>query len=1028
MSSLKVVSESGPSAERWRSLDELAGDPGFRNFVENEFPAYADEMLEPATRRGFLKFMGASLALAGLTACRWPREEVLPFSHRPEGYTPGVPQHYATAMELGGVATGLLVAAFDGRPIKIEGNPLHPSSLGASSAIMQAALLEMYDPERSRGPARFQNGEAIPETWPGFEGFLRPQIAKHTERKGAGLVFLAEASSSPSLAALRGQLAATHPLARWFEWEPNSRDAERAGTQLATGRPLRSHVALDRAEVIVAIDEDPLYSHPAAVRLARDFADGRDPVKGQISRLWVVESCMSLTGTIADERILLAPALIPVAVGCLAARLVHEHGLVLPATCEPLGGAIDRFRQHSLYAKFDRMAAQLAAARGRSAILVGPRQPSQIHALVVVLNEALGNVGATVRYTTETDSDRPSHVEALRDAARLMGTGRVDTLIVLGGNPVFDAPADLDFAAALARVPMSLHLSYYRNETSRAAKWHLPRAHFLESWDDARDWEGRHSLVQPLIEPLFTGRTPSELLAMVLNDPLTRGYDIVRRTFAASFGEGEPAWRRALHDGLIADASPAWADAAPIDADWASALATMATTTVDETAIQAVFLPDAKIYDGRYANNGWLQELPDPLTKLTWDNAALVAPATAQRLGIVQGDLLRLECEGRSIEIPAYVMPGQSPGAIGLPMGYGRRAAGSVGDGVGFDVYALRGSSALHVAPVQVTRGSGSHRLATTQEHYAIDPLGAQAIAERVPDLARETTAAAYFKGVAAASTHADAHGQTGEGSGHAAHATDHGGDHDAALWADWEYPGHRWAMAIDLNRCNGCSACVIACQAENNIPVVGKDEVDRGREMHWIRVDRYFAGGADEPDVVHQPVACHHCEKAPCETVCPVAATVHDTEGLNVMVYNRCVGTRYCMNNCPYKVRRFNYFNNHKNESALEMMIYNPEVTVRSRGVMEKCSFCIQRIQRARNGSKLEGRELADGEITTACQQACPTRAITFGDLNDPKSRVRALHDDRRSYAMLDFLGIKPRTRYLERLRNRDGDAATEA
>jgi molybdopterin-containing oxidoreductase family iron-sulfur binding subunit len=621
----------------------------------------------------------------------------------------------------------------------------------------------------------------------------------------------------------------------------------------------------------------------------------------------------------------------------------------------------------------------------------------------MLMNEALGNVGETVRYTVDPDPERPPYVETIGALAGELEAGAVDTLLVLGGNPAYDAPADLELPAKLARAETTIHLSTYRNETSDICNWHLPRAHFLESWGDARAFDGALGAIQPLIEPLYGGRSTPELLALLLGDPVASGHALVRDTFSRQ-GVSEDAWRRVLHDGIQPGTEFKEVRPSIRLESWTEGLKAYLRTREETTPgrLELVFHPGYSVYDGRFANNGWLQELPDSMTKLTWDNAALIAPSTAEALGVGQGDLVRVEQYGRSVDLPVYLMPGQAAGSISVQLGYGRRRCGRVGEGVGFDVYPLRTTEAMNWLEVAASPAGGNYPLSTTQDHFAIDALGARERADRIAVLVREVDLEEYRLDP--------------EGAMHAGH--------EAKEVELWEPPatyddGYRWGMAIDMNACVGCNACVTACQSENNIPVVGKDEVGRGREMHWIRVDRYFAGPTESPSVTHQPVTCQHCENAPCEQVCPVAATVHDSEGLNLMVYNRCVGTRYCANNCPYKVRRFNYFNNHKHESAIEAMVYNPDVSVRSRGVMEKCTFCVQRISAAKIEAKNNGREVRDGEVRTACEQACPTRAITFGNLNDPQSRVAKKQHDPRAYAMLSEWNVQPRNRFLARVRN---------
>jgi molybdopterin-containing oxidoreductase family iron-sulfur binding subunit len=998
----------------WRSLEDLADTPEFRAWAEREFPLYADEMRSP-NRRNFLKIMGASVAFAGFTACRWPAEEIVPFAHRPEEYVPGTPVRYATAMEISGVATGLLVTSYDGRPVKVEGNPGHPFSLGGTDVLAQAAVLELYDPDRSRSAARCRAGQDAAATWEEFESHLASVMAGSRGRGGAGLRVLSEASSSPTLEDLRARWLAAFPKSVWHEYEPLSRDAERKGAVLAFGKPYRVQFALDRARVVVTLDEDLVLSHPAAVRYSRDLAAARRGASGEMSRIYAVETAYTLTGAYADHRVALRPAEVPAFAARLAAELFLKQGIPLPAGAEGIRATLERFLEIPSPSPLLAAAARaLADARGASVVAAGPSQPPEVHALAHLLNTALGNVGSTLRYTIEPDPGRPSHVESIRTLTADMDAGRVDALLILGGNPVFDAPADLEFGRRLARVANSFRLGLYLDETSRACGWHLPRAHWLESWGDARAFDGTISVVQPLIEPLWGGKSPLELLALALGEQPSKGYDLVRRTFKGLLGEPdfERRWRGVLNDGLLAGSG--WAEERPPlgVADWPGRLGNLAAAAGARRGgmLDLVFCRDARIHDGRFANNGWLQELPDPLSKLTWDNAALLAPSDAKGLSVAQGDVIRVIHEGRETELPVFVLPGQTPGTLAVAVGYGRKGAGRVAEGAGVDVYRIRTSGAPWGGACRVEKTGRSFPLSTTQDHHVLDTIGIEERTRRTAILLREIDASEYASNPKAVAEIGPEH-------------------EEAPLWKLPQAGGHRWALAVDLSACVGCGACSVACQAENNIPVVGKDEVARGREMHWIRVDRYFSGPPEAPSVSHQPVACHHCENAPCEQVCPVAATVHDAEGLNVMVYNRCVGTRYCSNNCPYKVRRFNWFNHHKEDTVPLTMVYNPEVTVRSRGVMEKCTFCVQRINAAKMGARNDGRPVRDGDIATACEQVCPTRAIVFGDLADPESRVAKLHEDRRSYAMLDELNVKPRVKYLARLKNRsrDGEPPTE-
>ena len=1002
----------------WRSLDELADSPDFRAYLEAEFPHVVPMLAAAPNRRQFLKLMGASLALAGLTGCRWPRETIVPYAKRPQGRLPGVPVSFATAFERSGVATGLLVTSYDGRPIKVEGNDQHPDSRGATDALAQASLLELYDPDRSRMPAFRDNEGLVDSTWEAFYAAFGPVIERVRAARGAHLYVLAQADSSPTLRRLRQQLLQQCPQAQWFEYEPLSRDNERAGTRLAFGRPLRPVMDLRRADVIVSLDDDFLLTHPASVRYTRDFAARRTAGDGTMNRLYVIESTLSLTGSNADQRFAQRSGLLGRRLLQLAAALAGL-GLKLPLELSAPG---DEPQWVETIAK------DLWEHRGRGVLTVGPRQPAEVHALAALLNAALGNAGHTVSYVDLPDPQRPTHLEAIRQFAQRVAADRDAVVVVLGGNPAYDGPADLELGKLLA-ARQSVHLSLFRDETSQVCKWHLPQAHYLESWGDACGFDGLASIVQPLIEPLYQGRSAIELLAWLCSGKPAGGYELVRRTWQGrAKGDFEAAWRKWLNDGLIAGTAWPAQPVAPAAADWQRIVAALQQSDEQEAGYELVFAADHKLYDGRYANNGWLQELPDPITKLTWDNAALISTIDADRMGLRRDDLVRIELAGRSLELPVCPVPGQAVGSITLPLGYGRRAGGQVLAGAGFDTYALRTTAGWHIAAgARVRVLKRSYRLATTQDHHAIaSDVGDAETQVRAGELIREATLEEF-----------KAHPEFARHVVHTPPLVQPFGEH--------EFEGKpRWAMAIDLARCTGCSACVVACQAENNVPVVGKDEVLMGREMQWIRVDRYFTGPLEQPDgirVAHQPLTCQQCENAPCEQVCPASATMHDQEGLNVMVYNRCVGTRYCSNNCPYKVRRFNWFYNHHGPAhprsngpldrtdltAVEKLVFNPEVTVRSRGVMEKCSFCVQRINAVKIRARNEGRRIADGEIVPACAQVCPAEAIVFGDLNDEQSRVRRAHEDPRAYGILEFLNVRPRNVYLAGLTNPPGQPPPE-
>ena len=950
-------------------------------------------------------------------------------------------------MEVSGGASGLLVTSYDGRPTKIEGNPEHPHNQGATDLYAQASTLELYDPDRSTAPrhrdADDENGQDDDDPaqlWKQFESQLAKRRSGWQATSGRGLRVLAEPSSSPTLWAARQKLLEAFPEAKWYGYEPLSRGNELAGSTAALGKAYRTHFDLSKAVRVVCLDADLLGSDPASVRYSREFAEARDPDAETMARLYVVESTFSTTGAAADHRLPLRAEQIDALARALEAEIVaqsdaadvEQHGKLAEA---PHGG----FLAEEPIVKFvHEVAADLVAHRGQSVVAIGARQPPHVHALGHRINALLGNIGQTVSYTAEpetTPADQTADFAALCDELR---GGEIDSLLILGGNPVYDGPADCGFAEALSNVEFTAHLSVYDNETSRACLWHLPRAHYLESWGDARAWDGVHSVIQPLIEPLYNGRTAIELSALAAGGETKSGEELVRQTFSELAGSdaSDGAWKKLLHDGFLAESG--WATETPqLDEGHREAIDSYvideALLSVDPPGgddLEIVFSQDASVYDGRFANSSWLQELPDFMTKLTWDNVALVSQATAKALGIKHSTLVQLAHGEHTVDVPAYIMPGQPDGSITVHLGYGRTAAGFVGgdvanevEPVGVDFYRLRTSTAPHFARgLRVTTTNRNYTLASTQDHFAIDPVGIDGIEDRVGQLIREGTLDEYKH-------HPD----------FAQHEVHH--PPLESLWDErsYEEADYKWGMAIDLNKCTGCNACVIACQAENNVPVVGKEQVRRGREMHWIRIDRYYSGDVANPRLVHQPVTCQQCEMAPCEQVCPVGATAHNSEGLNDMAYNRCIGTRYCSNNCPYKVRRFNYFNYSRGQygkfqdtesekSLVLQMVRNPEVTVRSRGVMEKCTFCVQRIRTTTIVAENERRPIADGEIKTACQQVCPSQAISFGDLQDDNAEVAKQHASPRAYAMLAELNVKPRNLFLARVRNPNPHLEAEA
>ena len=972
------------SRRYWRALGELDASAAPSPFLEREFPEGASELPEGVTRRELLMLLGASVSLAGAAACRRPVERIVPYVNAPEEILPGVPRRFATTMPLGRSAYGLVVESHEGRPTKIEGNELHPASAGRSSVGIQASILDLYDPDRSQRVARAGQDA----TWAGFTAAWSDLEKIHLADGGATLAVLSESFASPTRARLAKAFRERFPRARFAVYEPVSDENVLAGLAAAAGTTLVPVLRLEHAEVILTLDADPLGADPESVRHIAGFAAGRaaGTTGGTMNRLWAAEAAYSLTGAAADHRLRLASRLIPAFVAALADRLMALGVAGIPTTLVPVS-ALAGVEDAWLVA----LAKDLAAHRGRGLIVAGPGQPAGVHAAVLALNLALGNVGATVVYHEPVDAALPSRA-ALAELTTAMRAGEVATLVVLGGNPVYDAPADLEFSSAMSKVATTIALGMQVDETSRLATWHLPRAHYLESWDDARAACGTASVVQPLILPLYGGHGATELLGLLATGTDRPGYDLVRETWTGLLGpvDFERRWNRVLHDGLLAGSgAPAVAPATgprPIEE-----LGRAAVAQGDAPGIEVHFRPSPYLLDGRFANNGWLQELPDPVTKLTWDNPVLLSPATAQTLGVGDEDRVRVSTGARSLEAPVWIVPGQADGTALLTLGYGR-APGRVAEGVGVSAYVLRTSTFPDFETGgRLEKVDGTTRLSPTQEHGAMEGR----------PLVREGTLAEYRHHPAFAQEAVEVPPLE-------------------SLWHEKPYEaGHQWGMTVDLNSCVGCNACVIACQSENNVPIVGKDQVRRGREMHWIRVDRYFEGSPERPRMVFQPVPCMHCENAPCEQVCPVAATVHDDEGLNVMVYNRCIGTRYCSNNCPYKVRRFNFFNFTKDTPEVLQLAANPDVTVRSRGVMEKCTYCTQRINAAKLDARLAGRTLADGDVRTACQQACPAGAIEFGDLRDAASRVTRAKADPRNYALLAELNSKPRTTYLAKVRN---------
>ncbi len=1033
--------ETGP--KYWRSLDQLADSAEFRQWVEREFPAGASELTDPVTRRSFVKIMSASFLLmgaAGLTGCRRPEENILPFSKMPEDYIHGVSKYFATSRPTRAAAVPLVVRSHEGRPVKIEGNSDHPDSDGGTDTLTQASILNLYDPDRAMRWTHAGTGAKKEEAF----DLLSAIAAGAAKNGGQGLAFLMEQSSSPSRERLVSTIRAKYPKAQWHVYEPVDLDSAAAAATAAFGAPVRPYYKLEAAKVIVSLDWDFIGSEEGASANIRRFTKGRKikTAKDSMNRLYAVEGIFTLTGVNADHRLHIPPSAIP----AVAARLALEISKLTGRVSDLAPGLQSLSEGAKAYETWIvECAKDLAANRGKSLIVAGHRQPAAVQQLAFALNSALDNIGQTV-VLLETPENRAG---TIADLAKALNDGKVETLVISGSNPVYNAPADLNWAATQRKAKTVVRLGYFEDETAGVSDWHFPLAHFLESWGDARTADGTLVSVQPLIAPLFNGICELEFLARLGGESVSNPYEIVRETYFKATGGNEEGWKQFLCDGFAKGTAGKAASATLKTPAVLAALKTLkpaAAPAVDK--LDLVFYRDAKVDDGRYNNNGWLQELPDPVTKLTWDNAILMSPKTAADFKIEFGDnnlrqkvkdrVFEIDANGRKIRGPVWVQPGLADNTVAVALGYGRQKTGRVGTGTGFNAYAARVSGGEHlISGVSVKDTGETYDLSTTQSHWSME--GRPVIREANLEQYKENPH--FAKGMSL----------------------------ERPPVFDSLYPNplnqqvaasmNQWGMSIDLTSCVGCSACMVACQSENNIPIVGKEQVGRSREMHWIRIDRYYVGSKEDPQAIVQPMLCQHCESAPCESVCPVNATVHDNEGLNVMVYNRCVGTRYCSNNCPYKVRRFNFFDYNRrpldrlydspvvsatdgkwellrwfedrdrgskpsDEWEMIKLIKNPDVTLRMRGVMEKCSFCLQRIEGAKIAQKVKAGasgdvELRDGTIKTACQQACPAEAIVFGNMKDPNSEVSRAKDSDRDYSVLEFLNTRPRTTYLARVRN---------
>lgn len=1051
---IRELEAAGKAPASWRSVEELADTPEFHERLKQEFPSQQDKWIDPVTRRSFLKVMGASLALSGLAGCTGfskPREHIFPYTNQPENLVLGKSLFFASAMPFQGYAYPVLVESHEGRPTKIEGNPDHPDSQGSALAFVQASVLDLYDQDRAQAITYFQETR----DWADMLLDLNSQLGSLPE--GKGLVLLTDTVTSPTIAGMIAKLQKKYPQMRWVQWDPAGRDSVREGSRLAFGDYVDTHYNFENADVVVSLDSDFMVDGPAAVRYSKAFANRRR-VKGDgknLNRFYAVETSPTHTGTLSDHKLLLKPSLIEAFTRALAAELG-----VAGAGAGAISAPMQKFAKAA--------AADLKAANGRAVVVPGHDATPAVHALAHAINAAIGAPGQTVTYTDPVEARPTNQIAELRDLTTALNAGEVKVLAVMDTNPVYTAPADLKFGDAIKKAPWRVAFSSHIDETAELCQWHIPASHYLETWGDVRSSDGTVSIIQPLIAPLFNTRSPHDLLQALLGESGQTPFNLVQEHWKAQTeGNFEKAWRRAVHDGFIANTS---AKAREVTAK-TDASAFPVTPNIGGD-IEVTIRQDPSVQDGRFANNAWLQELPKPFTKITWDNAVLMSLSLAQKLKVINEDVVTVEVNGEKIQGPAFVTMGHAPDSITLHLGHGRRRGGRIamqeeetiftahGNMVGIprtigtlsrgiDAYKLFKSDVPRSgAAAVVTKVPGkTYPLSCTQLHFALDDNGFNP-KDQIPlvgplfqPIADGPNVQPNVRGIVRRGNVQDlqkfqaAQAEKSTQNGTSDHDEQTTKTYAGELWVGqlfdervdfyegaWDYSkGYAWGMTIDQSVCNGCNACVIACQAENNIPVVGKKDVRMQREMHWMRIDQYYSGSIDNPTVTNQPMLCQHCETAPCEVVCPVAATAHSPEGINEMAYNRCVGTRFCSNNCPYKVRRFNWFFYTRNtfESPLAQMVQNPDVTVRSRGVMEKCTFCVQRVNSARVEANNEGRAIRDGDIVVACEATCPTDAIVFGNINDPNSRVSRLKAGTLNYGVLTDLNTKPRTTYLAVINN---------
>ena len=1037
----------------WRSLNDLQETAEFEQIASREFPQAASEFPEGVSRRKWLKLMSSSLALGGFAGCRYGPDEIAAFVVRPPNNVAGVPKHYATNFELAGRACHLLISNMDGRPIKVEGNAQHPlmrasepNDLGdagdksrfasaGSDVFAQACVLGLYDSDRAGRVARRVDGKLEASTWEDFATYAKAQLEVLKANGGSSHAVLMSPSLSPAVNRWVAETFKLLPKTTVVQYSSVDVSNQAKACQQAAGKPAELVYKLDAAQVICALDCDLLGNDPNMILYTRQFSKGRVPEPSKMNRLYAVEARFSVTGAAADSRLAVRSSQIGAFLLRLSKRvddLLKNFQPTLPAEGEK---PFELIKSEEKVNRFiDAMAEDLVKHKGAGVVAVGAQQPHDVQLLALKLNQKLENFGKSVMLMPSRSAIDGVQPTSLVELVEKLDSGAVTSVWILGDNPVYTAPGDVALGDSLKKLENTVYLAEFEDETAKHCAWSVPLAHQLESWGDVLGIDGSYGISQPQILPLLGGKAAIEIMAMLHGEEVGAGSSeqLIRQVTDAVAGKPVTSrqWREVLHSGYLVGlkAEPL---VGPFNVDGTDPTGSVDLDAIEQGSLELMLTVSDSLYDGRFAKNVWLQELPQSITKICWDNAALVSPKTADLLSLKQGEMTRLIHGGETLDLPVFIMPGQANGSISVQLGYGRvcrdEAVGSNAEAaIGQDIASLRSSKAMHlVQNVEAKPLPRPYKLATTQDHFAIDELGLEETKTRAQRLIREGTLEQIQEG--------------------GADFVEHLGTHHPALESMWEEPmkvfesdatvNHQWGMTVDLNKCTGCNACVIACQAENNVPVVGKEQVTRGREMHWLRVDRYFRGDADTPKIVNQPVACVHCETAPCEQVCPVAATVHTEEGINAMAYNRCIGTRYCANNCPYKVRRFNYFNYQteygyfygwqqkgKLEEAsrkLQTLVLNPEVTVRGRGVMEKCTYCIQRIQNGKIQARTESRPLQDGEIQTACQSACPSQAIVFGDLNDPNSRVSKIQKSERAYEMLAELNIKARTLYLARVRN---------